>query len=253
MFFLGASNKNCYNSVDNQEFVEELQFERIPNMEIYAVSCMFKEEGYHQQLFNYLNIYYPMSLDNAVNKRCAEFLAGRYVAREVLRKSAWIAEPIPTITVGKNRMPNFPFPIAGSISHTDNLAVCAIVKSAPESKRYLGIDVESYMSIVQADEVWKSIHTRQELSLAVEQGISREIATTLYFSAKESLFKAIYPQIGFYFGFEVAQIISVNLQKSKLMLCIVSAKQEFAHYKNKIFECNFKLHDNYVSTLLLTL
>jgi len=41
---------------------------------------------------------------------------------------------------------------------------------------------------------------------------------TLAFSAKESLFKDIYPQVGHYFDFDAAQLVSLHWPSGRLIL-----------------------------------
>jgi len=40
---------------------------------------------------------------------------------------------------------------------------------------------------------------------------------TLIFSAKESLFKALYPHVGNYFGFEAAKLLELHLEAGVLI------------------------------------
>jgi 4'-phosphopantetheinyl transferase EntD len=57
-------------------------------------------------------------------------------------------------------------------------------------------------------------HTMKENSLNFSQ------AFTLAFSAKESLFKALYPSVGYYFDFSVANITQFNSESNSFTLVL---------------------------------
>ena len=51
---------------------------------------------------------------------------------------------------------------------------------------------------------------RGELEALAAEGLSAEALLTLVFSAKESLFKCLYPRVGRYFDFQEARVVEVN-------------------------------------------
>ena len=66
---------------------------------------------------------FPTQLKQAVPKRCAEFLAGRYVAQQALKELTTREYQIP---VADDRSPIWPEGIVGSISYTDSQSIAAV-------------------------------------------------------------------------------------------------------------------------------
>jgi enterobactin synthetase component D len=73
------------------------------------------------------------------------------------------------------------------------------------------------------------------------------IATTLIFSAKESLFKALYPTVKSYFGFEHARVHDIGEGYVSLKL-----NSDFAKLYNlkEIYICYFEIQGKDITTLL---
>ncbi|WP_369087004.1 4'-phosphopantetheinyl transferase family protein [Vibrio fluvialis] len=74
----------------------------------------------------------------------------------------------------------------------------------------LGLDLEHWISPDLAAEVSCQIINAQENMLLYRTNMEFHQGLTLVFSAKESLFKALYPKVRVFFGFESAQIISID-------------------------------------------
>lgn len=54
-----------------------------------------------------------------------------------------------------------------------------------------------------------------ELKLVMDSGYDFSFALTVVFSAKESLFKALYPKVGYYFDFSAATMTSFSRDKQR--------------------------------------
>lgn len=63
-----------------------------------------------------------------------------------------------------------------------------------------GVDIETFSSIT-IRETANLFSSLDEQALLVDSGIDYEIALLITFSAKESLFKALYPEVRYLFGF----------------------------------------------------
>ena len=185
--------------IDKNEFLRAFEINSIV-----LSSIEFDIRCFAQSLFSELVIDCPENLVRATEKRRAEFLAGRYAARAALRKLEVTPENIP---IDKHRAPIWPEAVVASITHTDNIAICAAAYS--ESNRFLGIDLETILSAKIIEEIKPSIINQQEESLLQGIAIPFETAFTLVFSAKESLFKALYYHAGRYLDFDAAEIVSV--------------------------------------------
>lgn len=141
----------------------------------------------------------PPSLCHAAPKRKAEFVAGRLAALDALR-AAGLADPaFPAI--GADRLPLWPEGWQGSISHGTEIAVAAVVPlggqdggdgGEGQGARILGLDLEPVMPRELAQQLAASLMPEAR---AGGLGMAEEIEVTRVFSAKETLFKALYPQV----------------------------------------------------------
>lgn len=144
----------------------------------------------------------PVNLRGAVAKRQGEFLAGRLAARHALSAYGLGDE---AVVIGPAREPLWPAGMEGSISHSQltgqGMALCA----ARPGRAGLGLDLESWLGSAQANQLWPGIVDEQEWArleqVTLAAGLSVAEGLTLVFSAKESLFKALYPRVGRYFDF----------------------------------------------------
>lgn len=141
----------------------------------------------------------------AVDKRRAEFLAGRVAAVEALRALGLDAAP------GRNPdgSPRWPDEAVGSISHGGGRALCAVASRS--QVRSLGIDTERLLTPDTKPELSRKICSEDELMrLAASLAVSEPHLVSLAFSAKESLYKCLYPLVGRFMGFEAARIVAVH-------------------------------------------
>ncbi|WP_444944592.1 4'-phosphopantetheinyl transferase [Microbulbifer sp. ZKSA006] len=180
----------------------------------FLVETTFSPEKYLDCFFSQLNIPFPSTLEKAVPSRRAEFLAGRGCAHFALSK---LEMPVAEIPVGENRQPVLPEGVQASITHANNRAICA----ATTNSRGLGIDYETTIAEKTAAEIKRNIVNQAEESLLADSGLAMENWLTLAFSIKESLFKALYPQVGKYFDFLDAEIIALSPQQQTLELRIL--------------------------------
>ena len=131
------------------------------------------------------------AIARAIPKRRAEFAAGRRAARAAL---VGIGQAPQAILVGEHRAPLWPRGMVGAITHDDGTALAAVLPDRAAAG--LGIDLTAATALPAKVD-------REILPHADEQGLSPLDART-GFSAKESLFKALFPLVGAYFGFSAA-------------------------------------------------
>lgn len=181
------------------------------------ISCWFKQDRYSDDLPQQLGIPLPEKLARAVPKRKAEFLAGRYCAQQALsqfgqaRDDAIAVKPITTafangnIPIGDNREPLWPTGIVGSITHSNGFASVSLASSA--DVRSIGIDSEFLINEKTAAGVSSHILLEDE-QYSRHQDVfeSDRHYLTMVFSAKESIFKCLYPLVQTFFGFHAARI-----------------------------------------------
>ncbi|PUX28759.1 enterobactin synthase subunit EntD [Cronobacter turicensis] len=150
-------------------------------------------------------------LANAVVRRQAEHLAGRTAAVAALRAAGAPALPP---GIGAHREPRWPAGFTGSITHTGHRAWATVI-AAPGC---VGIDVENLMDAQTASELAPGIIDVHERAVLARAPLPFASALTLAFSAKESLFKALFPQVGDWFGFECANVVALDAHQLTLRL-----------------------------------
>ncbi|WP_394846899.1 4'-phosphopantetheinyl transferase superfamily protein [Pendulispora brunnea] len=163
----------------------------------------------------------PESIQNAPIRRQVEFRAGRECARRALKSlmkhlttkhlttSNSLVLGDAAIAVGSDREPVWPEGIVGAITHTNELASAAVARAS--DTRGIGLDVEVVMSEENAASWMAKIAAPHEVAeLARAMNWSPATALTVIFSAKETLYKCLYPQVRRYFGFRAAAIESAD-------------------------------------------
>jgi enterobactin synthetase component D len=153
---------------------------------------------------------------HATRKRQAEFLAGRIAAREALA-----AQGLPGCIpgTGEKREPLWPAGWTGSITHSHNVAMAVALPSSPNLPNGVGLDIESVLDLQLLLEIKRSIMDEREADLLLySKTLSFAEGGTLLFSAKESLFKALFYQVGDWFDFDAARLTSVNTEEQVFRL-----------------------------------
>lgn len=148
----------------------------------------------------------PASLGRAVAKRQREYLAGRRCACEALSRAGYPESFYPAM--GEDRLPAWPSGWLGSISHSGDHAV-AVAASAQHCSA-LGIDIQEQASEKTMNAIGSMIAKPEEL-LPID-GMHVHTKLLLIFSAKESLYKALYPQVRKIQEFEAARLIQADRQ-----------------------------------------
>lgn len=139
-------------------------------------------------------------------KRQCEYLAGRLCARHALRSLT--GQPgIPA--VGEDRAPRWPAGVVGSITHSHGQAAALVAQA--KDWRGVGIDLERRLSLERSQRLVGEILTPGERErLEGQDPALHPWLITLTFSAKESLFKALYPLVGQRFYFQDAELLEWN-------------------------------------------
>lgn len=101
-------------------------------------SAAYVVDRHSDELFEHHRIPRPSALHDAVPKRRAEFLSGRYCAARVLERMDMKTE----VGISRHRAPIWPDSVVGSISHTSDKAVAVAVAMRALDVLGLGIDIE---------------------------------------------------------------------------------------------------------------
>jgi enterobactin synthetase component D len=186
----------------------------------------------------------PASIQRSVAKRQAEFLAGRLCARAALQQLDQL-DYIPAI--GEDRAPVWPPHISGSITHSTGHAAAIVGHKA--QWRGLGMDLENVLGLERAERLAGEILTADELqrmgSLPREQ---HALLVTLTFSAKESLFKALYPIVHKRFYFEHAEVVEWSASGQLKLRLLTDLSSEWC--QGKELSAQFALHEGQLLSLV---
>jgi enterobactin synthetase component D len=139
----------------------------------------------------------------ALAKRQAEFLAGRFAARRALAALGLDFTP----ARNDDGSPRWPPAIAGSITHGAERALCAVAHAT--EVRSLGIDAERLMKPSASAELRARICRDDERAVMAKSiGSVEHHLVTFAFSAKESLYKCLYPLVGQFMEFHAARVVA---------------------------------------------
>lgn len=162
-------------------------------------------------------------LARAVAKRQREFATGRAFARTAMAALGLTAAAVPAAS---NRAPQWPPGMLGSISHSDELAWVVACRDDQSLVRGLGADLERLERLGSElhDKLFTSAE-RLQLQHLAEQGTlpwsepaptapigpeqCLQLWATLWFSAKEAVYKATAPIAGAYIGFQEVELVAV--------------------------------------------
>jgi len=159
----------------------------------------------------------PSHLMQAVAKRRLDYLAGRHCARLALNQLGF-SQPV-TIASGSNRAPQWPKGFLGAITHTKGYAAAIVGHKA--NWLGLGLDAEIIIDESKPSLVCHVCRPEEFENLKMRDVFPDQFLFTLIFSAKESLFKALYPAVQSYFGFQAAQVQEIDQNAGSFVIELV--------------------------------
>ncbi|HDR2864042.1 TPA: enterobactin synthase subunit EntD [Enterobacter asburiae] len=176
-------------------------------------------------------------LTDAGRKRKAEHLAGRIAAAHALPDHA-----VPGI--GPSGEPLWPEGVSGSITHSGTQAMAVAIR---DQHALIGIDCEAILAESEAHEIKDGVIDTEEEAVLSRSGYPFALALTLAFSAKESLFKALFPQVQEYMGFDCARV--TQLDNKTLVLALAKDAGPFS--KGKPLTLAWTMINAHICTLLV--
>ena len=175
-------------------------------------------------------------LADAGRKRKADHLAGRIAAAHALNDRT-----IPAI--GPSGEPLWPEGVSGSITHSGTQAMAVVVR---DKLALLGIDCETILPENEAREIKDGIINAREERVLSHSGYPFALALTLVFSAKESLFKALFPRVQAWMGFDSARVTMLDDKTLTLAL----TRQLAGFNEGATFTLHWQQHGEQAITLL---
>lgn len=144
---------------------------------------------------------------NAAQARRKQFAAGRIAGRRAIAAidPAFAQHPI---TIGSGREPIWPEGICGSISHAGGLAIAAAARV--DSVLALGVDLELSGREINPKVSDKICTAGERAALAGLGADARNRRLLAMFSAKESIYKGLYPQVRRFFGYKAVELSPIG-------------------------------------------
>lgn len=213
--------------------------------------CVFDTSSYRDNLYPALGIPFPDSLNRAVTKRKAEFLAGRYCAYNALIELGHTMSDHKNgfVKIGPQGSPIWPNGAMGSISHSRAWA-CALASADPTIGG-MGVDIENIVSNDTLKQSLDLILVRKERPLLDQGNLDAETVFTLLFSLKESFFKAAYPTVGHYFDFDAISVFHIDVTAQAISFRLNISLHDHL-LENTCFHAHYRYLDEHtLATLVL--
>lgn len=156
------------------------------------------------------NISYHAGVDSFHPKRKEEFLLGRVCASVAHRDRTGVE--LLSLPVNQDRSPLWPSEVVGSISHNQFWVGAAVAKST----ELLGVGID--FEVVGRTKLELAAQIRSDKDIKTHPELSPEELLTLIFSCKESLYKALYPTVKKFFGFEDAALREIDLTRGEFAI-----------------------------------
>lgn len=209
----------------NIPFIASLTTRELPGFSGVCLECRYREEFYTDDLFAVLGVYFPAQIRTAATVRKAAFLAGRLAAKHGLRA---LGIPEEVVGIGAHGEPLWPGTVSASISHcagsqTLGMALCLLSRG----EHRIGVDVEEVMSSAVLSEIKGLILSNAEQRyIATFHGEESSRLATIIFSAKECLYKALYPEVRVYFDFLDVETVKIDFTDSQITLRLLKSLSE---------------------------
>ncbi|MDO9181796.1 MAG: 4'-phosphopantetheinyl transferase superfamily protein, partial [Bacteriovorax sp.] len=150
-----------------------------------------------------------------------------------------------SLPISESRAPLWPVDIVGSITHNHSLVGAAVSKNT----ELLGVGIDFEVMDRVKCEMGRYICGPQDLKSHAD--LSDTEILTLIFSAKESLYKALYPSVNCFFGFNAAAVKEINFLEGSFIIELVSQiNLNFGPSGRSQFQGRFLIQDNNCLTVL---
>jgi enterobactin synthetase component D len=159
----------------------------------------------------------PQALRHATYKRQREFFAGRWCAEQAL---LCLGAGSTHVGMAEDRAPIWPDGVVGSITHTGGFAAAAVAWAADIAG--LGIDSERIIDPATARDIADICMVDEAALFEVPHGRSFCEFCTFVFSAKEAVFKCLFPLVRKFLEFSDVRITSFDWNREYFAWTTVS-------------------------------
>ena len=192
-----------------------------------------------------LGISIPPLWQQATPARQRDFVAGRYAAKQALLAVGVVDSQI---GIDQHRAPIWPQGTVGSITHAGDYVAATIGPS--ETFESIGIDTEIILSEDNCESLRHLIMTKFERENAGSWGLSTSTTTTLVFSAKESIYKCLFPLVLEFFDFLDVEIYHIDVLKKSFAFRILRGFKTEVNF-GKCYQGIFTIDDMFVHTAVV--
>lgn len=134
-------------------------------------------------------------------KRQRELMLGRAAARQALRILGH-SDELPLLSEEGTRIPLWPLGLVGSLSHKEDRAVALLAEA--DAARGVGVDLEQYSNEQRI--LTHKVASQNEAKWITAVPELEAYRSLLVFSAKETLYKALYPLLRMPLAFRDAEL-----------------------------------------------
>lgn len=174
-------------------------------------------------------------------KRKESFYLGRLAAHRALIQAGFSAYWV--ISSGLKGEPIWPKGLLGSISHTEELALAVV--TANKNILALGIDLELQKRKIPL-KLKERICSKSEIAWCeLEQ---ENLRTLIIFSAKESIYKALYPLCNKFFGFKAVELSPLGGEQFQAKLLVDLSPNLLRNYE---FKVKYLIDSTYIFSLTI--
>lgn len=152
----------------------------------------------------------PPALRRASPKRQRDFFAGRWCAEEALRN---LGAGSTHVAMAGDRTPIWPDGVVGSITHSGDFAAAAVAWAADVAA--VGIDSEKIIDLGAARDIAAVCMAGEEALFTPADGCSFCEFCTMVFSAKEAVYKCLFPLTRKFLEFSDVRITSVDWNRER--------------------------------------
>ncbi len=188
----------------------------------------------------------PSEVHNFHPQRREEFILGRLCSSLAFKD--YFKQDLFDLPVSPDRSPLWPRGVLGSITHSKNFVGAAVSEST--RLHGIGIDFEE----IGRTKIELSSHIRGLEDVKSHKDFTTEELLTLIFSFKESLYKALYPQVKIFFGFHDAAVCEIDSIQGEFKIKLLKdLSQDFKVGHCDLFTGKFSIcHGHCLSVLEIT-
>ena len=176
--------------------------------------CLEKDQELALPLAEMQSRLIVQNITNYHPNRQKEFLLGRVCASKA--HELYFGSELLELPMDLDRSPVWPSGVVGSISHNQFWIGAAVA----QSQNLLGIGID--LEIMGRVKLELSRYIRSAEDLKTHEVLNANEILTIIFSAKESLYKALYPTVKSFFGFETAALKEIDLVNGTFKIELIS-------------------------------